>query len=293
MTRGKNRNQQKRARARKPRMGEIDQNFQAVRSVHEICPDQTIVTLRYPVIVNIYTASAVTSAKRWQPNAAYDVDPTLGSTSTPGFTEWSAFYTYYRVRKYRVEVECVNMDPLSMGVFFCHLNTDPGTGGANYYSYASQAFGTQKMLSPKGGLDRVTYVQTVPVAQLVGAVDVSTDDSLRASVTTVPADLVFFGIGIRTTTGGNLTVGVDVIGYIDMEVQFYGRKNTLTTLLGPLIKDAEEQRVLQKMISHSQNATGRPNSANEQCPHGLDRVDVLPPSIVHTCGAGKKCASGW
>jgi hypothetical protein len=38
-------------------------------------------------------------------NSVYDVDTSVGSTSTPGFAEWAAFYSNYRVSRTRVRVE--------------------------------------------------------------------------------------------------------------------------------------------------------------------------------------------
>jgi hypothetical protein len=38
-------------------------------------------------------------------NSVYDVDTTLGSTTTPGFAEWSAFYGNYRVWSTAVSAE--------------------------------------------------------------------------------------------------------------------------------------------------------------------------------------------
>jgi hypothetical protein len=38
-------------------------------------------------------------------NSVYDVDTAVGSTATPGFVEWSAFYSNYRVWKTRFRIE--------------------------------------------------------------------------------------------------------------------------------------------------------------------------------------------
>jgi hypothetical protein len=125
-------------------------------------------------------------------------------------------------------MDACNIDPSSISLYLCHLNTDPGTT-SNYQQYACGAYGDLLTISAKGGIDKVRYTKEIDIVHLVGGVDVSTDDSFRAIVTAVPTDLVYFGMGIGTISGANFNGGVAFGGYIEMDVGFYGRKNTLTT----------------------------------------------------------------
>jgi len=223
----------------------VNTKFIVGTATQNIVPDEMDVCLEYPQIGVIF-AAAQTSAKRWTPNAPYDVDPTLGSTSTPGFSEWAAFYSYVRVEKYSVDVTVVNIDTSPLDVYFIHSNTDPGTVGTNYQQYATAAFGTQKGISPKGGMDRIQYRRTVSVSSLVGAVDVSTDDSFRSLTSATPTDLVYFGIGAQTMAGGNMVSGINFSMQIKMWCKFYGRKNNLTTRVDSAF---EAQRDKWKLMS--------------------------------------------
>jgi hypothetical protein len=125
-------------------------------------------------------------------------------------------------------MEGCNADPLASSIYFCHTNTDPGTS-TNYQQYSCGAFGSSLAVNSKGGQDRIRYRKSISIASLVGAVDVTTDDSFRAIVSAVPTDLVYFGIGIGTISGGNFTVGIAFQGFIEMSIEFYGRKNTLAS----------------------------------------------------------------
>jgi hypothetical protein len=230
MQRHKNNKKQqgKRPRVGRRNFGSINTKYTIAKEIENIVADETDVILDYPQ-QGVLFAAAPNIAKRWYGNAPYDVDPTVGSTATPGFAEWAAFYSYVRCEKYAVELHVTNLDAKGKSVYLIHTNTDPGTVGTNYELYATAAFGTTRLLSPMGGMDRMVYKRTVPVTRLVGAVDVSTDDSFRSLTNSVPADLVYFGFGIQTVDGGNMATGVGYNLQIRMWCKFYGRKNTLTS----------------------------------------------------------------
>jgi len=192
--------------------------------------DSLDVRLRYPIRGTLATVGTVIS-KRWQPNAAYDVDPVLGSTSTPGFAEYAALYTYYRVHKYRVHMTFSNLDNLGISLYSTHSNTDPGTAGTNYVSYAQSAFGKTFELAPfYSGRGTVTLDQTVQVHQVLG-MSVAQADSFRSVTTSVPSDIVYWGFGIYSNAGANFANGVSYTGYIEMDVRFYSRHDQLLSLM--------------------------------------------------------------
>jgi len=295
----KRKNKRARNRATNTRGG-----FGSYRDVHNVAvagrnivPDEMDVVLAYPGNGIIF-AAAQTSAKRWTPNAPYDVDPTLGSTSTPGFSEWAGFYSYVRCEKYEIEATVVNLDTSALDVYFVHSNTDPGTVGTNYQQYATAAFGKTIGLSPKGGMDRATYRQKVNVGALVGGVDVSTDDSFRALTSTTPADLVYFGIGAQTMTGGNMVTGLGYTFNIRMWCKFYGRKNNLTTLGSPFNSEPSSQEtpdqaeklrgVLRVDDDGNLSVVSISNHANERQAEQVYRLD-------HVKGGAqiKQPAKGW
>jgi hypothetical protein len=213
--------------------------------------DSVTVKLRYPIRGTIAGAVTVVS-KRWQPNAAYDVDPVLGSTATPGFAEYAALYTYYRVKSFKVHVKFSNLDNLSIALYSVVLNTDPGTAGTNYYDYAQSAFGRTYELAPfYSGAGSVTHRQTVNISKVVG-MPVMQADSYRAVVTGNPSDLVFWGFGIYSNAGSNFANGVGYDGFIEMNVRFYSRQDQLLSFLRPSPVEWEANRQLFKIVALKQ-----------------------------------------
>jgi len=210
--------------------------------------DSLTVKLRYPIRGTL--AGAVTAvSKRWQPNAAYDVDPVLGSTSTPGFAEYAALYTYYRVQSFKVHVKFSNLDNLSVALYSVVSNTDPGTGGTNYYDYAQSAFGRTYELAPfYSGTGSVTHRQSVNISKLIG-MPVTQADSFRAVTTGNPSDLVFWGFGIYSNAGSNFANGVGYDGYIEMNVRFYSRQDQLLSFLRPSPIEWEANRQVFKIAA--------------------------------------------
>lgn len=203
-----------------------------VRNVH-VAPvesaDSLLVKLRYPLRGTLATVGTVI-AKRYTPNAAYDVDPVLGSTSTPGFAEYAALYTYYRVEKFRVQVTMSNLDNLSVSLYTTASNTDPGTAGTNYYDFAQSAFGRTFELAPfYSGRGTVTVRQSVSVPKLLGMTTAQAD-SFRSVTTSIPTDLVYWGFGIYSNAGTNFANGVGYSGYIEMFVRFYSRQDQLLSM---------------------------------------------------------------
>jgi len=231
--------------------------------------DSMTVKLRYPIRGTLATVGTVI-AKRWTPNAAYDVDPVLGSTSTPGFAEYAALYTYYRVEKFKTHVTFSNLDNLSISLYSVVSNTDPGTAGTNYNGYAQSAFGRTFELAPfYSGRGTVTLNQTVPIPQLLG-MNMAQADSFRSVTTSIPTDLVYWGFGIYSNAGTNFANGVGYTGYIEMHVRFYSRQDQLLSLNRLSGVEWEANRVIFKMARLREQAT-LPSVDAEQAKRDFDK----------------------
>lgn len=208
--------------------------------------DSLTVRLRYPVRGSL-SAAAVNVGKRWSVNAAYDVDPTLGSTATPGFTEYAALYTYYRVHTVTSHFECSNLDNIGTSLYWFYTNVDPGITGANWHDYAASALGGSAILAPfySGKGTHVIHMKR-NVSRILG-MSTNQADSFRSVTASTPSDLAFFGVGIYSNAGTNFTNGVSYEGYIEMEIRFYARNEILTSYyLKPSPIELEAQRILFK-----------------------------------------------
>jgi len=185
-------------------------------------PNHQRVKLRFAERDGLATATAFT-AIRFNPNAAYDVNPTLGSTATVGFSEWAAFYNYYRVLAFDYTVDFINNDS-TMGatVYALPTNTDPGTTGV--VTYLENPLAKYKTISAKGGLDKTSIRGSHTVAQIVGSNAPNFEDNYRSLVTTVPTDLIWLEIGAQSATGAQFASSVYFVITIDMYTDFYDRK---------------------------------------------------------------------
>jgi hypothetical protein len=207
--------------------------------------DSLLVRLRYPIAGTIAAAATVIS-KRYTPNGAYDVDPVLGSTATPGFAEYAALYSYYRVSHYNLNITFTNLDNLSVALYTVNTNTDPGTAGTNYYLYAQSALGRTMELAPfYSGKGTARLRQRVDVSKILGMTPAQAD-SFRSVTTSIPTDLVYFGFGIKSVAGTNFSNGIGFAGYIEMDVKFYARNELLISYFRPSGVEWEATRQIWK-----------------------------------------------
>jgi hypothetical protein len=187
-----------------------------------IMPDGFITTLSYPITRGIVNAASPTQAARWRTNGIYDLDPLLLTTAVPGFVEFMAFYSYYRVLTVTARALVSNLEPNPVSVYFVTANTDPGTSGASYNDYASNRFGRTKLLGSVSGASNASCTMRHNVTDIVGDDSPLTDLTFRGTSSTNPTDLVYFGVGALNPVG-NLTNGILLNLTIDMRVLFSDR----------------------------------------------------------------------
>jgi len=182
--------------------------------------DYTNVVATYNVVKEIGTGSGV-AAWRLSPNNLYDVDPLFGSTNAIGFVEYIAFFTFYQVKSYEVEVICANNDVNNATLFFVHSNSDPGTTFNTIYSSAIyQNYGYTRDLGVYGQTTFI-YRKKVNIGKLVG-IPTNQRDSFSATTSSPPANIVFFGM---TATAANpslsLTSGISCKIAVKIHIHFW------------------------------------------------------------------------
>jgi len=191
-----------------------------------VVPQEMVVKLAYPV--NTIVSGAVTDkSQRWTVNAAYDVDPVLGSTSTPGFAEWAAFYKFYRVIAYTADVQFGNLDAGPRAVYIINANDDPGTSASGFIDRPSNEF-NEVHYAGHVYCDRHRVTRHYQCSKIAGTGAVETDDSYAALASTVPNNKIYFGVGVHSLDGTNLANGVSFIIYLTMTIRFYERVMNLT-----------------------------------------------------------------
>lgn len=183
---------------------------------------ETDVVLAFQVNRVALNAGGTTCSIRYTPNGTYDVDPVLGSTSTPGFTEWMALYNYYRVIKVQYELDIANNESVPVRAYVGFTNSDPGTVGSTFLP--GNPLYKSKLLAGKGGIDVHRFRDVKTVSTVVGTTGVETEDNYRGTVATNPVDLIYLEAAGNTINGGFLAAGLTVSGSVRMFIRFYDPK---------------------------------------------------------------------
>lgn len=204
--------------------------------MQRIGPDELDITLTYPLIVAGGSGTNQYQA-RWNPNAAYDVDPTLGSTSTPGFSEEAALYSHYRVVSSFVNFTFTNKSTSAGMVYVTWSNGDPGTTASNVFP--SNPNTISRGFAPLGTTGAQKKIHSrMNFASLLGQNVIDTSQDFQAAVNAVPTDLFWVAIGAFPNSG-NFSANVEIYGLITMHIRFFSRKYNLTAF-----QNVETQRKL-------------------------------------------------
>jgi len=166
--------------------------------------------------------SAITATNvRFVPTFLYDVDPTVGSTSVPGFTEWGGLYRFYRVNASKITASFANGQAFNTVCYICPVNTDPGANhsAALAQTYLSQKRSKKHICGPLTGNGQCTLSSRETTAGFGGSANNLSADNYTALVSGgTPTNNWYWDVG--TVGTGNVTVGVDVEVSIDIEVEF-------------------------------------------------------------------------
>jgi hypothetical protein len=225
-----------------------------VRSPTLIAPDEMDVLLPFRD-TNAFSGASSLLIRRYTPNAAYDVNPIVGSTESYGFDEYAALYAYYRVIGYSYSIQMVNMTTRPATSYVLNTNTDPSLSGTNINLYATNPYCQTRLLGPSpSSTAKHIFRGRHQVAQILGSKVVETDDNFRALTTAIPADLVWLSFALENNAN---SIDVEVIVDIKMQVRFYSREIDLT-LSGleariKKIKEARARTQFEKTTKMSKN----------------------------------------
>jgi hypothetical protein len=189
-------------------------------------PDRIAVRLSYKGFTSfVISTGQAHFARRWQPSAAYDIDPILGSTSTVGYAEWAAFYSNYRVNSSTLVARFANTADTPCQGIIIPLNADPGSSPslAVVNEWQNNPYGVVKLI-PSTGAPCVTCQRTMSTEKIYGSKMVWFDDNFASLTNNTPVNNWYWGVGVVTpgTQPSNYTVYVEVD--ITIDVEFYTRK---------------------------------------------------------------------
>jgi hypothetical protein len=193
----------------------------------KIVPDRIYTRLVYEGMgqIPIATGNSYTTF-RWQPSAAYDVDPNIGSTATPGFAEFAAFYNNYRVTASNCRISVTNPSTV-LGVILVvlPLTSDPGAlaPAAQANAWPDNPYAKQKMIGLLGSPPGVVS-NSMSTEKIVGSTNVYVDDTYASLTNGVPANNWYWGCGLLVGSAVTATISYTVNYRIEMGVEFYDRK---------------------------------------------------------------------
>jgi len=214
--------------------GAIAQPFQATRlpmyrPLGLIVPDKMYSRLKYSGIQQITVAiGSAASAVRWRPTSVFDVDPLLGGTTIPGFTELAGLYGSYRTTRSGIKLEVAPQDAARVAsVVVVPLNVDPGSGP----SAATQASWTMNpyaiyQITGTAGSPNVIIRNNMSTEKIFGSKMVYFDDAFSSLVTTSPTNNWFWAVSIITgfTVGGSNYITTILLD-LEIDVEFFNRKS--------------------------------------------------------------------
>jgi len=192
-----------------------------------MAPARMGVTLRFHKFVDISAAAVPAANVRFCPTFVYDVDPTVGSTSTPGFAEWGALYRLYRCQASRIRVSFINND--TGNCYVCYIasqNSDPGN---NHSSTVAQTQLSQRLTKSgvvgfANGSSVVELSNSQTTANFGGARNAQITDSYTGTVAGLsPGNNWYWDVGIVGIQ--NITNGCVASCVIDMDTEFFELTN--------------------------------------------------------------------
>lgn len=183
--------------------------------------------------MSIGNASANIAVLQWKANSAYDVNPVIGSTSTPGFSEWAAMYYNYRVMGGKLSITILNGDsvnPIYFGIYF----TNSANGPANWTAamgMRGNAYSKQVLLTPNNGDAKATRTLSIycPLGKLLGEPKMyRVDDSYQSFTTGNPSVLLYMYAYVLNYNGSTVSPLLPAICPIKTEyvmyVDFFAKK---------------------------------------------------------------------
>lgn len=172
------------------------------------------------------SAAGVGAFRYFRLNSAYDVDTTLGSTTIPGFAEWSAFYSNYRVWSTAVHYEgsVQGGSAGSMATVCLVPNSSQATlpSSANTWPVQPQTLHRTILMYGSGGANKVTFTRRYDIASIfrVTRSQFLNDFDFSATTSSNPARQAYLAITVQGNASSSAVVLTSVI-YFSMEVEFF------------------------------------------------------------------------
>jgi len=182
-------------------------------------PGRIRVTLSYSKTVAVTNATFGYANVRFSPTNAYDIDPVLGSTAMPFFTEYMTMYRRYRVDSANIRVGMANLDLVAYTAYVTADNQDPGANTATPQPLMSNRTSKHGILGLGTGQGTCVIRNRASTAYFAGVRNTQQDDAYSALAGNSPTNNWWFAVGIFST--GAIANGVHCDIKLDVTVEFY------------------------------------------------------------------------
>lgn len=202
--------------------------------------------LRFEKHVSFSQNTIASTSVRYKPTFAYDIDPNLGSTSMPFFSELTAMYGGYRVLSYSVIIDYANQEAFDVTGYALTVAADPG---ANVSVAVAQSF-LSNLKSKKIQLGRATIPNrgrirfSDSVARYAGQAWPKIFDPYSGAGSVSPADILYLQVGAVPTNGTSTfttSTGVAISISINVKIAFFTLTNPSALLINEMIKERREK----------------------------------------------------
>lgn len=201
------------------------------KSVNCWMPDRLRTTLRWWIspVVNLSVTNY--GQVRYQPTGVFDIDPTVGGASAPGFNELANIYSSYRVTASHCKAEMVSPGiSTPVRLILCPTNLDPGATptGTQIIDLVDQPYAVSKLAALRGG--PITSVQQgMTTEKIFGSPMTKYDDNFAALVNAIPVNNWYWVVAYYAPTTIPLTEGGIILNvFIEIEIDFYDRRRAVS-----------------------------------------------------------------
>jgi hypothetical protein len=198
------------------------------KSPRAVMPPEYDTNLYYTVQDTVTNAAAFLASIRFS-TEAFDVDPTLGSTAMPGFTEMAGFYARFRTLGMGYKFSCANQEAFSVTLLH-GFSTTSVASGALVHTYSGNPLFGSSIVGPLTGFNTKTFRDFKSCGAISGTNQYLFDDlytGSTASATLASAGTNYCYLGVVSTaplTGAGVLVNVE----IRLNLRFYRPKLLLS-----------------------------------------------------------------
>jgi len=184
-------------------------------------PERLRTTLRFNKTATMNNVGQIFGNQRLAWTDAYDVDPVLGSTAMPGFTELGTIYTHYRCNSCYCSGSFSNNESGPNTVYLALCNVDPGANTVNYQDFLSSRRSVKKLVG-RNDANPCTTLSIMAKQSDFGGVLLHSrvlDGTVGITTAGSPANNSYIVIGFlgAVSSASGIAISIDV----DIELDFF------------------------------------------------------------------------